>query len=116
MIRQPSMAGASFIGPMFRTVMEPFLCCAGRDDCSGSSSAFFADGCYAGEKMALVVWRTGGWKVDIGKRSDAAGIEIFSRNRHLARDFERYASTAAAFIRLAMLRIILRRFAANFSS
>ena len=28
-----------------------------------------------------------------------------SRNRRLARDFERYAATVAAFIRLAMIRI-----------
>ena len=39
-----------------------------------------------------------------------------SRNRRLARDFERYATTAAAFIRLAMIRIMLRRLAANLSS
>jgi transposase len=32
-----------------------------------------------------------------------------SRNRRLARDFERHARTVAAFVRLAMIRIILRR-------
>ena len=32
-----------------------------------------------------------------------------SRNRRLARDFERHARSAAAFIRLAMIRIMLRR-------
>jgi hypothetical protein len=32
-----------------------------------------------------------------------------SHNRRLARDFERYARSAAAFIRLAMIRIMLRR-------
>ena len=37
----------------------------------------------------------------------------FSRNRRLARDFERYATTVAAFFRLAMIRIMLRRLAAN---
>jgi hypothetical protein len=36
-----------------------------------------------------------------------------SRNRRLARDFERYAKTVAAFIRLAMIRVMLRRLAAN---
>ena len=84
----------------------------------------FADG-YAGEKMALVVWRTGAWKLEIVKRSDASGFEVLpkrwivertfawiSRNRRLARDFERYATTAAAFVRLAMIRIMLRRLAA----
>ena len=39
-----------------------------------------------------------------------------SRNRRLARDFERYAATVVAFIRIAMIRIMLRRLAANTSS
>jgi len=63
------------------------------------------------------------------QRSDAAGFEVLpkrwivertfawiSRNRRLARDFERYATTVAAFIRLAMIRIMLRRLAASASS
>ena len=85
----------------------------------------FADGGYAGGKMALVVWRTGAWKLEIVKRSDARGFQVLpkrwivertfawiSRNRRLARDFERYATTAAAFVRLAMIRMMLRRLAA----
>ncbi len=32
-----------------------------------------------------------------------------SRNRRLARDFERYAATVAAFVRLAMIRLMLKR-------
>lgn len=90
----------------------------------------FADGGYAGKNMALVVWRTGTWKLEIVKRSVAAGFEILpkrwivertfawvSRNRRLARDFERYAATVAAFVRLAMIRIMLRRLdTANASS
>ena len=97
----------------------------------------FADNCQpcwvcgrdnAGQKMALVVWRTGAWKLEIVKRSDAAGFEVLpkrwivertfawiSRNRRLARDFERYTATVAAFVRLAMIRIMLRRLAANVS-
>ena len=60
--------------------------------------------------------------------TQAAGFEVLpkrwivertfawiSRNRRLARDFERYATTVAAFIRLAMIRIMLRRLAANAS-
>ena len=85
----------------------------------------FADGGYAGGKMALVVWRTGAWKLEIVKRSDARGFQVLpkrwivertfawiSRNRRLARDFERYATTVAAFVRLAMIRIMHRRLAA----
>ena len=80
----------------------------------------FADGGYAGRKMAMTVWRTGAWSLQIVKRSDAAGFQVLlphvrwiSRNRRLARDFERYATTVAAFFRLAMIRIMLRRLAAN---
>jgi len=58
----------------------------------------FADGGYAGEKMALVVWRTGAWKLEIVKRSDVSGFEAFAASR------------------LAMIRIMLRRLAANASS
>ncbi len=63
--------------------------------------------------MALVVWRTGAWRLRIVKRSDGAGFEVLpkrwivertsawiSRNRHLARDFERYATTVVAFVRI----------------
>jgi len=32
-----------------------------------------------------------------------------SRNRRLTRDFERYAGTVEAFVRLAMIRIMLKR-------
>jgi transposase len=89
----------------------------------------FADGGYAGPKMSLTVWRTGVWRLQIVKRSDTAGFEVLpkrwivertfawiSRHRRLARDFERYATTVAAFVRLAMIRIMLRRLAANHSS
>jgi transposase len=39
-----------------------------------------------------------------------------NRNRRLARDFERYAIAVVAFVRLAMIRIMLRRLAATASS
>ena len=46
----------------------------------------FADGGYAGQKMALVAWRTGTWRLQIVKRSDAAGFEVYpsdgSSNEH----------------------------------
>lgn len=31
---------------------------------------------YAGDKIALAVWRTGAWKLEIVKRSHAAGFEV----------------------------------------
>ena len=89
----------------------------------------FADGGYRGDKMARVVAHTGTWKLEIVRRSVAAGFEVLpkrwivertfawiSRCRRLAKDFERYARTTIAFVRLAMIRIMLRRLAANASS
>jgi transposase len=82
----------------------------------------FADAGYQGPKMAKVAAKTGGWSLQIVKRSDAHRFVVLpkrwivertfawiSRNRRLARDFERYARTVAAFFRLAMIRIMLRR-------
>ncbi len=37
------------------------------------------------------------------------GLDAAEANRRLARDFERYARTVFAFVRLAMIRIMLRR-------
>jgi transposase len=86
----------------------------------------FADGGYKAKKTADAVAATGRWVLEIVKRSDAHRFVVMpkrwivertlawiSRNRRLARDFERYARTAAAFVRLAMIRIMLRRLAAN---
>lgn len=87
----------------------------------------FADAGYQGPRVRATAARTGTWKIEIVKRSDIAkGFVVLpkrwivertlawiSRNRRLARDFERYARTATAFIRLAMIRIMLRRLAAN---
>jgi len=74
--------------------------------------------------------RTGIWKIEIIKRSDIAkGFVVLpkrwvvertlawiSRNRRLCRDFERYARTVVAFIRLAMIRIMLKRLTKPFPS
>jgi transposase len=82
----------------------------------------FADGGYQGPKMAAVVAKTGTWKLEIVKRTALHRFAVLpkrwvversfawiARNRRLARDFERYARTVAAFIRLAMIRVMLRR-------
>ena len=79
----------------------------------------FADGGYQGEKTANAVAK-------IVKRSDLHRFVVLpkrwivertfawiSRNRRLARDFERHARKAAAFVRLAMIRLMLRRLAAS---
>lgn len=84
----------------------------------------FADAGYQGPRMANVVAATGTWEIEIVKRTELHKFVILpkrwivertfawiARNRRLARDFERYASTVVAFIRLAMIRIMLRRLA-----
>ena len=81
----------------------------------------FADAGYQGPKTAAVA-QTGTWKIEIVKRNELHRFLVLpkrwivertlawiSRNRRLARDFERYAQSTAAFIRLAMIRIMLRR-------
>jgi transposase len=82
----------------------------------------FADGGYQGPTMAALVAKTGTWKLEIVKRTELHRFVVLpkrwvversfawiSRNRRLARDFERHARTGAAFIRLAMIRVMLRR-------
>ena len=82
----------------------------------------FADAGYQGPKMAKVIASSGCWKIIIVKRSDLHRFVVLpkrwivertfawiSRNRRLTRDFERYATTVAAFVRLAMIRLMLRR-------
>lgn len=82
----------------------------------------FADAGYQGPKMATTIVATGSWKIEIVKRSDLHRFVVMpkrwvvertfawiSRNRRLSRDFERYATTVAAFVRLAMIRIMLKR-------
>jgi Transposase DDE domain len=71
----------------------------------------FADGGYPGPRAAEGAAPTGmvlpkRWIVE-------RTFAWISRNRRLARDFERYATTVAAFIRLAMIRIMLRRLTTN---
>ena len=82
----------------------------------------FADAGYQGAKAAVAIAKSGTWKLEIVKRNELHRFVVLpkrwivertlawiSRNRRLARDFERYARTVAAFIRLAMIRIMLRR-------
>ena len=82
------------------------------------------DGGYQGPKMTALVARTGAWRLEIVKRSDLhrfvalpkrwiveRTLAWISRNRRLLRDYERHTRKAAAFVRLAMIRIMLRRLA-----
>jgi transposase len=86
------------------------------------------DAGYQGPKMAAAVRRCGTWRMEIVRRCDRHRFVVLpkrrivertlawvSRNRRLARDFERHSRIAAAFVRIAMIRIMLRRLAATHS-
>ena len=82
------------------------------------------DAGYQGQKMQAAVARTGSWEFQIVRRCDRHRFVVLpkrwivertlawiSRCRRLARDYERHARKAAAFVRLAMIRLMLRRLA-----
>jgi transposase len=82
----------------------------------------FADAGYQAAKTSAAVAKTGTWKLEIVKRSELHRFVVLpkrwivertlawiSRCRRLAKDFERHARKAAAFVRLAMIRLMLRR-------
>jgi putative transposase len=60
-------------------------------------------------KTAAAIAKTGTWKLEIVKRDELHRFLVLPKRWILARDFERYARSAAAFIRLAMIRIMLQR-------
>ncbi len=72
-------------------------------------------------KMALNVWRTSVWRLQIVKRGmlpnlgscQNAGSSSGRSHESVATGAERYATSVAAFVRRAMIRIKLRRLAAN---
>jgi len=85
----------------------------------------FADGGYAGEKLAAALKPLGDWTVEIVKRSDAAkGFVLIprrwvvertfawlNRNRRLAKDFEELIASAGAWVMIASVKLIMRRLA-----
>ncbi len=87
----------------------------------------FADGGYQGPATAAAVRAIGRWELEIVKRSDGvAGFKPLpkrwivertfgwlNRCRRLAKDVENLARTALAFLRLAMIRLMLRRLATH---
>jgi putative transposase len=85
----------------------------------------WADGAYTGEKLAGWLEERGGWKLEIVERDrKAEGFEVLSkrwilertfswliRNRRLSKDYERSTQTRETFIKVAMIRLLLRRLA-----
>jgi len=85
----------------------------------------FADGGYAGEKLAEALAPLGDWTLEIVKRSDGAkGFVLLprrwvvertfawlNRNRRLAKDFEQLVASASSWIMIASVKLIMRRLA-----
>lgn len=85
----------------------------------------FADSGYQGQCTAAAVAALGQWELEIVKRSDRAkGFVVLpkrwivertfgwlGRCRRLAKHFENLTTTALAFLRLAMIRLMVRRIA-----
>ncbi len=85
----------------------------------------FADGGYAGEKLASAMLAHGTWTLEIVKRSDAAKgfvllprrwvvertLAWLGRNRRLAKDFEATVKTATAWLYIASVKLLSRRLA-----
>ena len=83
----------------------------------------WADGAYAGEKLASWLEEQGGWELQIVERDPKAkGFEVLAkrwivertfswliRNRRLSKDYERLVQSSETFIEIAMIRLILRR-------
>ena len=82
----------------------------------------FADAGYQGARAALAAANSGSWIIEVVKRSELHKFVVvpkrwivertlawISRNRRLARDYECYARTVAGYVRLAMIRLMLRR-------
>jgi transposase len=81
--------------------------------------------CYQGAATATAVSALGRWELEVVKRSDQAqGFVVLpkrwivertfawlGRCRRLSKDFETLTRTALAFLRLAMIRLMLRRIA-----
>ena len=69
----------------------------------------FADGGYAGEKMALVVWRTGAWKLEIVKRADVSWLRGLAQKMDCRKDVRLDQSQSPPGSRLRALRHNRRR-------
>ena len=85
----------------------------------------FADGAYAGDKLAHALAGHGAWTLEIVKRSDTAkGFVLLPRRwvvertfawlgrcRRLAKDFEASIASAVAWVFVAHIRLLTRRLA-----
>lgn len=85
----------------------------------------FADGAYAGPKLATALERIGSWSIEIVKRPDTAkGFKVLprrwvvertfawlNRNRRLTKDFEATIQNAIAWLMVGSIKLLSRRLA-----
>ena len=85
----------------------------------------WADGAYTGEKLAGWCQEQGGWELEIVERdADTEGFAVLPhrwivertfgwlmRNRRLSKDYERLVQSSETFIKVAMIRLVLKRLA-----
>jgi putative transposase len=85
----------------------------------------WADGAYTGEKLAAWCKEQGEWDLEIVERSaDTEGFAVLPhrwivertlgwlvRNRRLSKDYERKVQTSETFMKVAMIRLVLKRLA-----
>jgi transposase len=120
--RSASCSAGAFCPPIFTIATARSPCCTKRAAGSRLSSAFSPPPDIKGRK-----WPTSLQALAVGRsissieptsiassfcQNDGSLSETFasiSRNRRLTRDFERYPTTVAAFVRLAMIRLMLKR-------
>jgi len=89
------------------------------------SKKIWADGAYSSEELARWCEKEGGWELEVVDRNRGAqGSKVlpkrwivertFSwliRNRRLSKDYERMVQSSETFIKVAMIRLIVRRLA-----
>ncbi len=85
----------------------------------------WVDGAYSGEEFARWCKERGGWEIEVVERDKkVSGFKVvpkrwivertfawISRNRRLAKDYERRVQTSETLIEIAMIRLLLRRLA-----
>ena len=88
---------------------------------------FWADGAYSGKELAKWCEEQGGWGLEVVERDkEVKGFEILPKrwivertfawlvkNRRLGKDYERKVQTGETFIKVAMIRLMLRRLASS---
>ena len=94
---------------MFTTRLARANCSVGLAYFVPRLKRIWADAAYRGKELAEWCQQRGGWELEIVERSFA----WFSRNRRLARDYERKVQTSETLIEVAGIRLILRRLAGH---